>query len=318
MPRHVVLDDQFTPSVAESADLPTPGPGEVRVRVTRAGVNFWEVMQRRGRAPAPATGVPGTEGAGVVDAVGDDVTGLAVGTRVAWSKVPGSYAEYVVAPVEAFTTVPDEVDDDTAASVLFQGATAAYLAEETWPVGTGDPVVVTAASGGVGLLLTQLLVARGARVVGVVSSLGKADAAREAGAEEVLTYGDDLADNVRAIHPDGVAAVFDAVGGGVAEPLLASLRPRGAMVLYGSASGQEASISAADLSRGSLFLTRTAGRDYVPTHVEASRFARILLDLVAAGELRATVDSVLPLEDAAKAWDALESRINVGKVLLAP
>lgn len=317
MPRHVVVDDQLTPSVAETA-APTPAEGEVRVRVTRAGVNFWEVMQRRGRVPAPAGGVPGTEGAGVVDEVGPGVTGLTVGTRVAWSKVPGSYAEHVVGPVSSFSVVPDEVDDDTAASLLFQGATAAYLAQVTWPVVTGDPVVVTAASGGVGILLTQLLVARGARVVGVVSSLGKADAARDAGAEQVLTYGEDLAEEIRAIHPGGVAAVFDAVGGGVAEPLLATLRPRGAMVLYGSASGQEASISAADLSRGSFFLTRTAGRDYLPTSDEVAEYARMLLDLAAAGKLRATVDSVLPLEDAAKAWDALESRTNVGKVLLAP
>ncbi|MCR1781094.1 zinc-binding dehydrogenase [Nocardioides carbamazepini] len=318
MPRRVTLDAQLTPSVAESVGLPAPGAGQIRVRVVRAGVNFWEVMQRRGRVPAPADGVPGTEGVGVVDELGAGVTAPAVGDRVAWSKVPGSYADQVVGPADSFVSVPDEVDDDTAAGLLFQGTTAAYLCEAAWPVAQGDPVVVTSASGGVGLLLTQLLVARGAVVVGAVSSPDKAGASRDAGAARVLTYGGGLAEEIRTLHPEGVAAVFDAVGAGVVEPLVATLRPRGALVLYGAASGKEAQIGASDLGRGSLFLTRTAGRDYLPTSDVVAEYSRMLLALAGSGRLRVRVDRVLPLEDTMAAWDALESRRSIGKILLAP
>lgn len=195
------------------------------MQVNPAGVNFWEVMQRRGLVPPPASGVPGTEGAGTE--VGAGVNGLRPGTRVAWSKVPGSYSSEVIGPADAFTVIPDELDDDAAASVLFQRATAAYLAQETWQVQKGDPVVVTAASGGVGLLLTQLLAARGAHVVGVISSMTKADAViHSGGASHVLTYAASIAARVRDLYPDGVAAVYDAIGSGVAEPLVGALRAR--------------------------------------------------------------------------------------------
>lgn len=314
----IVLDDNLSPTVQEAADVPQPGAGQVRVRVSRAGVNFWEVMQRRGRVPVPEHRVPGSEGVGVVEAVGDDVSGLVVGQRVAWSKVPGSFAEVVVGPAASFARVPDTVSDEVAAALLFQGGTAYYLAHDAWHLTVGDVAVVTAAAGGVGVLLTQLLTSAGVQVIGVVSSQEKSEAARRAGASHVFTYREDLIDEIRGVAPQGVAVVYDAVGAGVAEPLLATLRPRGAMVLYGSASGQDADISAKDLGRASLFLTRAAGRDYAgDAHVAAER-AALLLDLAARGVLRPELGAEFPLSEVAAALDALESRATVGKLLLVP
>jgi NADPH2:quinone reductase len=317
MSRQVYLDEAFTPLMRD-VDAPPPGPGQVRVRVSAAGVNFWEVMQRYGRVPVPEARVPGLEGAGVVEDVAADVTGLAVGQRVAWSKVPGSYADVVVGPAEAFVAVPDPVSDADAAALLFQGVTAHYLCHDAWQVGRGDTAVVTAAAGGVGVLLTQLLVSRGARVIGVVSKPEKAEVVRRAGAAHVLTYGDDTVGRIRSQVPAGVAVVYDAVGSGVAEPLLGTLRPRGAMVLYGAASGQEAEISARDLGAGSLFVTRAAGRDYVGDATAVAQRSTALLDLAAQGLLRPVLGGRFALTEAATAWDALESRSTVGKLLLIP
>jgi NADPH2:quinone reductase len=318
MTLQIVLDDSLSPRVHAVTEVPQPGQGQVRVRVSRAGVNFWEVMQRRGRVPLPEHRVPGSEGVGVVEAVGDVVDHLVVGQRVAWSKVHGSYAEVVVGPAAAFAPVPDAVPDEVAAALLFQGATAYYLAHDSWQLTVGDVAVVTAAAGGVGVLLTQLLVSAGVQVIGVVSNPEKADAARRAGASQVFTYGDSLVEEIRGVAPQGVAVVYDAVGAGVAEPLLATLRPRGAMVLYGSASGQDADISAKDLGRASLFLTRAAGRDYAGDAHAAAERAALLLDLAARGVLRPELGGEYPLAEAASALDALESRATVGKLLLVP
>jgi NADPH2:quinone reductase len=317
MSRHVVLDEQLVATVRDSAEPVPLTDGQVRVRVVRAGINFWEAMQRRGRVPLPDHRRPGSEGSGVVEEVGAGVT-LVPGQRVAWSRVPGSWTDSLVAPAAALVAVPDGVDDEAAAALLFQGMTAHYLAHETWPLEAGETAVVTAAAGGVGQLLTQLLVAAGATVIGVVSSAAKVTAARAAGAGDVLLYGSELADHVRERTPGGVAAVYDAVGAGVAEALLPTLRPRGAMVLYGSASGKDAAISAADLGAGSYYLTRTAGRDYLGDEDRVRSRAKRLLDLVAAGSLRPAVGATYPLEEAGRALDDLESRASTGKLLLRP
>lgn len=309
MPRAVVLPEPE--SDLEVRDLPTPAPGsgEVRVGVSLAGVNFWEIMQRHGRVPAPERGVPGREGVGVVHEVGEGVTGLEVGQRVAWSSVGGSYATELTGPAESFVAVPDDVDDQTAAGLLFQGVTAHYLATDTWPLGEGDTAVVTAAAGGVGLLLTQLLVARGVRVIGMVSTLGKADVARAAGAAEVLTYDDDVARGT-------VAAVFDAIGGELPRRLLTAMRPRSAMVLYGTASGSPSDLGAKDLGQGSFYLTQAAGKDYSRTPAERTARSVELLDLAARGVVRVEIGRVWPLSEAGEAWAALESRTSTGKLLL--
>lgn len=318
MSRQVVLDDELSVRVSDAQQLAAPSANEVQIRVVSAGVNFWEVMQRRGRVPLPPHRVLGSEGVGVVDAVGAGVTAIGVGQRVAWSKVAGSFAATIHAPVDAVVPVPDAVSDDDAAALLFQGATAHYLASDTWPVNEGDDVVVTAAAGGVGVLLTQLLVARGARVIGAVSSAAKAHVAQTAGAADVVLYGESLAEQVQTLAPAGVAAVFDAIGAGVAEPLLRSLRARGGMILYGAASGTEAQISAGDLGAGSYFLTRTAGRDYLGGPADVATRSLALLALAESGVLRSYIGGRYSLEDANQALDDLESRATTGKLLLIP
>lgn len=315
MARQVFLDDMSVARVRE-IDIPAIGPGQVRVRVSRAGVNFWDVMQRHGRVPIAESRVPGLEGAGLVEEVASDVTGLSAGQRVAWSKVPGSYADVVVGPAAAFVPVPDAVTDDAAAALLFQGITAHYLCHDAWQAGRGDTAIVTAAAGGVGLLLTQLLVGLGARVIAVVSKPEKAEVALRAGAAQVVTYSDGLTEQIRRHAPDGAAVVYDAVGAGVAEPLLGTLRPRGAMVLYGAASGQEADICARNLGAGSFFLTRAAGRDYVGDLDAVAQRSAVLLGLAARKVLNPVVGAQFSLTEAATAWDALESRSTVGKLLL--
>lgn len=290
-----------------------PGSG-----VNAAGVNFWEIMQREGRVPAPPRGVPGSEGAGVVVEVADGVDTLTPGQRVAWSRVPGSYGEEVVAAATDFLPIVDALDDESAASLLFQGVTAQYLATDAWPLDAGDVAVVTAASGGVGVLLTQLLVHRGVRVLGVTSSEAKQATALEAGAETVLSYDDNLADQVRELVPDGVAAVYDAVGGSWPRVLLPTLRARGAMVLYGSASGTESDLGARDLGAGSWYLTRTAGRDYARTPAEAQGRAAVVLDLGAQGALRPHIGGRYPLADAGAALNDMAGRSTTGKLLIVP
>lgn len=317
MSQQIELDESLRAELVESPAPTALEDDQVRVRVVLAGVNYWEVMQRQGRVALPGR-VPGTEGVGVVDEIGTAVESLPVGTRVAWSRVPGSWAEVITAPATSLVRVPDGVPDEAAASVLFQGLTAHYLCHDTWPLAHGDAAIVTAAAGGVGQLLTQLLVAAGVRVLGVVSSEAKAEAARAAGASAVLEYGKDIAAQALALAPGGVSAVFDAIGGGVAEPLLGSLRPRGAMVLYGSASGQEAQIAAHDLSAGSLYLTRAAGRDYLGDASTISTRSQHLLDLVIRDTLRPAIGATYPLADAGRALDDLESRASVGKLLLRP
>jgi NADPH2:quinone reductase len=320
MARAAVLQPAPTRPQVQVTDVPDAdlGPQDVRVSVTCAGVNYWEIMQRHGRVPIGDPAVPGTEGSGRVVEAGKLVTQHGVGDRVAWFKVPGSYAEQVVGPAASFLPIADSVDDETAAGLLFQGVTAQYLSTDTWPLADGDLAVVTAASGGVGLLLTQLLVERGATVVGLVSSEFKRAVAEAAGARTVLTYGDRPSEQLRAAGVDGVSAVFDSVGGSVARDLVGTLRPRGAMVLYGSASGEDAGISSADLSAGSYFLTRAAGRDYARTPAEQAARAADVLGRAAEGRLRVHVGGTWPLTEAELAWDALESRITMGKLLLRP
>lgn len=314
MPRAAVLkDDAFrvvevTPRVL--------GPGEVRVRVASAGVNFWEVMQKQGRVPRPADGVLGTEGVGVVVETAPDVVDAKTGTRVAWFKVPGSFADEVVGPAVRFHVVPDDVDDLTAAGLLFQGVTAHYLAVDAWPLSRGQTAVVTAAAGGVGLLLTQLLADRGVRVIGVASTARKADAVLDAGAAAALDYGDDLVDRIRQVAPEGSDAVYDSVGGRLPKDLLAALRVRGALVLYGAASGAEADIGPADLVGGSRYLTRAAGRDYQRNDEEIAERVGQLLALAASRRLTVVHGDSWPLDGVDGALGALASRRTVGKLTI--
>lgn len=302
------------PEVLEFAEQPLPplAQGEARVRVRLAGVNFWDVMQRRGDVPLPADGVPGVEGVGIIEAVGEGVTSELIGQRVVWSKVPSSYATHVQAPAQMFVPVPDSVTDEAAAAVLMQGVTAQYLATSTTDLQSGDVAVITAAAGGVGQLLTQFLTARGVTVIGVVGSTGKAASARS---RHTIVDSPDLVSDVRAIAPQGAAAVFDAAGGDSSR-FFAMLRPRGICVLYGAAGGPIAPIAAGDLASGSFYVTRTAGRDYAAAPGEWAGRAADVMQRAQRGELVADVSAVLPLAEAADAHRRLESRATTGKTLL--
>jgi len=305
---------------------PRPGPHDVLVRTAAIGVNFIDVYRRSGVYPASFPQVPGSEGAGTVVEVGAEVDEVAVGDLVAWTDAPGSYAELVVVPAQRTMPVPDAVPLDTAGAAALQGLTAHYLATSTYPVSPGDDVLVHAGAGGVGLLLTQIAVARGARVITTVSTQEKAELSRGAGADLVIDYtrfpdlGTGLPAKVRrATDGEGVRAVYDGVGRATFDASLASLGVRGVLVLFGGASGQ---VPPFDLQRlnsgGSLYVTRPTLGDHVRTREELLTRSRELFGWIADGSLDVRVGQAFPLADAAEAHRALESRATTGKVLLVP
>ena len=217
---------------------PTPGPGDLLVRTEAIGINFIDTYFRMGQYKRPLPYIPGDEGSGVVEAVGSDVTEFAVGDRVAWAAATGSYAEKVAVPAAVAVKVPDGVPASAAASALLQGMTAHYLAKSTYPIQSGDTVLVHAGAGGVGLILTQMAVSLGAKVITTVSSDAKEELSRGAGASEVLRYDEDIAARVRELTGgEGVAAAYDGVGATTFDSSLASVRIRGTVALFGAASG---------------------------------------------------------------------------------
>lgn len=310
-------------SLVEQPD-PEPGPGQLLVRTAAAGVNFRDIYERSGVYPMPFPHVPGAEGAGTVLAVGDGVSGFAVGDRVAWADARGSYAELVVVPAEQALPVPDGVELEVAAAVPLQGMTAHYLVTSTFPVQRGHTVLLTAAAGGTGLLLTQLAAARGARVIGLVGSEEKAALARNAGAAEVIVCAGlgDLTTEVPArvrelTDGQGVDVAYDGVGKDTFDATLASVRRRGMVVLFGGASGQVPPVDPQRLNyAGSLYLTRPKLGDYIATAEELRWRADELFQAVANGTLRARIGARFPLAEARAAHQALEGRLTTGKVLL--
>lgn len=310
-------------SLVEQPD-PEPGPGQLLVRTAAAGVNFRDIYERSGVYPMPFPHVPGAEGAGTVLAVGDGVSGFAVGDRVAWADARGSYAELVVVPAEQALPVPDGVELEVAAAVPLQGMTAHYLVTSTFPVQRGHTVLLTAAAGGTGLLLTQLAAARGARVIGLVGSEEKAALARNAGAAEVIVCAGlgDLTTEVPArvrelTDGQGVDVAYDGVGKDTFDATLASVRRRGMLVLFGGASGQVPPVDPQRLNHaGSLYLTRPKLGDYIATAEELRWRADELFQAVANGTLRARIGARFPLAEARAAHQALEGRLTTGKVLL--
>jgi NADPH:quinone reductase len=316
------------PEALVAADLPDPepAPGELLVDVTAAGVNYIDTYQRRGVYPVDLPFVPGLEGVGRVAALGGgDTQGFAIGDRVAWADAHGSYAARVAVPAEVAVAVPDAVPDDLAVGALLQGMTAHYLVTDCAPVGPGDTVLVHAAAGGVGLLLTQLAAGRGARVLASVSTAEKEELARGAGAAEVLrpssgATGGDLAADVRALTGGaGVAVVFDGVGRDTVDASLASLRRRGTLVIFGAASGPVPPVDPQRLNAaGSVYLTRPKLADYVATRAELTDRAAAVYAAVADGAVAVRIGHRFPLERAADAHTELEGRRTTGKVLLLP
>ena len=317
--RAVVVPRHGGPEVLTVEDRPSPSPGprELLVDSTAAGVNFIDTYQRSGVYPTETPFVPGLEGAGTVAAVGADVSGVAVGDRVAWMAAPGSYAEQVLVPAGAAVPVPDGVPDDMAAGALLQGITAHYLAHSTYPVREGDTVLLHAGAGGVGLLLTQLAKQRGGRVITTVSTDEKEALSRRAGADEVLRY-EGFADRARELTGGrGVDVVYDGVGKATFDDSLASLRPRGMMVLFGGASGQVPPIDPQRLNAGgSLYLTRPTTAHYIATRDELTWRAGDILGGIASGTLDLRIGGRYALGDAGKAHADLESRRTTGKLLI--
>ena len=320
--RAIQITENGGPEVLNVVELPAPkaGPGEVLVEVGAAGVNYIDTYQRQGIYPLPLPVVLGLEAAGRVTAVGDGVADIAVGDRVAWTNTLGSYAEQVAVPADEAVPVPDGVADDLAVGALLQGMTAWILVHQTYPVQPGDTVLVHAAAGGVGLLLTQLATGLGARVIATVSSDEKAELARAAGAADVLRYSDDLAKQVRdRTDGVGVAAAFDGVGKSTFDASMDSLRRRGVLVLFGAASGPVPPVDPQRLnSGGSLYLTRPTLFHHIDTREKLLATAGSVYAEVAAGHLNIRIAHRYPLDEARKAHEDLHARRTTGKLVLIP
>jgi NADPH2:quinone reductase len=310
--RAVVFERNGGPEVLEAKEVddPTPGEGEVIVDVDAVGINYRDVYEREGRgygANPPA--IIGVEGAGTIADTGE---------RVAWSAVPGSYAERVAAKRDQLVALPDGVDTEVAAAAILQGMTAHYLAYDSYPIEPGDWVVVHAAAGGVGLLLTQLAKLRGGQVIATTSTEEKAALARQAGADEVLGY-DGFAQRVKEISGEGAAAVYDGVGKATFLEGLDALRPFGRMILYGAASGQPDPLEVATLApKGSLYVQRPTLMTYARTPELLRERAGEVCALIAEGKLHVRIGARYPLDQATQAHEDLEARRTTGKLLLIP
>ena len=306
----------------EDVELPEPGPGQVRVRLAASGVNFIDIYRRTGVYPGEPPFTLGLEGAGEVDAVGEGVEEVSVGDYVASASMPGSYAEYAVAPVE--NLVPFNVtlvEARVAAAVMLQGMTAHYLTHSTFPLQEGQTALVHAAAGGVGLLLCQMAKMRGATVIGTVGTEEKARLAREAGADEVILYTkQDFVEETRRITGgEGVHVVYDSVGKDTFDGSLDCLRRRGYMVLFGGSSGQVPPFDIQTLNRkGGLFLTRPALAQYTATREELLWRAESLFSWIGQNNLNVRIGGAYTLADAEQAHRDLEGRKTTGKLLLVP
>jgi NADPH:quinone reductase len=322
--RAIQISSAGGPDVLTPVELPDPqaGPGTLLVEVAAAGVNYIDTYQREGIYPMSLPYVPGLEGAGRVRAVGDRVTGFAVGDRVAWSECLGSYADLVAVAADKAVPVPDALSDEVAAAALLQGMTAHAFTTDAHPVQAGEDVLVHAAAGGLGLMLTQLAVARGARVIGTVSTAEKEQLARGAGAADVIRYTevDDLAAAVRELTDGGgVHVAYDSVGATTFDASLASLRRRGILVLCGASSGPVPPVDPQRLNAaGSVFLTRPKLFDYNATREELTARAAAVYAAVADGTLDVRIGHRYPLGEARASHEDLQARRTTGKLLLIP
>jgi len=307
----------------EELPIPQPGQGQALVKIEAAGVNYIDVYHRTGLYPAPLPRLMGVEGAGVVEAVGADVTEVKVGDRVAYAHTgsPGAYAECALVASKHLVTLPAGVDARAAAAAMLQGMTAHYLTRSTYPLKHGDRCLVHAAAGGVGLLLCQMARQAGARVFGTVSTEEKARLALEAGAEVAIRYTDQdfQAEVKRLTNGEGVHVVYDSVGQTTFEKSLNCLTPRGTLVLFGQSSGPVPPVDVNLLSqKGSLFLTRPTLTHYTRARAELLSRARDVLQGVSAGTLKLRIGATFRLREAGEAHHQLEGRKTTGKVLLIP
>jgi NADPH2:quinone reductase len=301
--------------------IPEPGPGEIRVKQTVAGINYIDVYIRSGIYPRPTPFILGREGAGTVDAIGPDVTELHSGDRVAYMDTPhlGGYAQYAIVPVHEAVPIPPGVTDAVACAAMLQGVTAQYLMRSTYPVAPGDTILVHAAAGGVGLLLTQLAKLAGATVIATAGGPAKTALATGAGADHVIDYAAvDFAPEVKRLTANrGVIVAYDSVGKDTWERSLSVLAKRGFLVLYGASSGPVPPIDPQRLAAaGSVFLTRPTLGDFKLTRAELLGRTTELFDLIAAGKLDVRIGATYPLAAAQQAHRDLEARKTTGKLLL--
>jgi NADPH:quinone reductase len=321
--RVIRIKEYGGPDVMRLEEVPTPepGPGQLRVRVEAAGVNFIDTYQRRGQYRVPLPYAMGLEGAGVVEATGAGVRGITSGDPVAWAQAPGSYASHVLVEADRAVPVPEGIDARQAAAAMLQGLTAHYLCHSTYVLKAGEVCLVHAAAGGVGLLLTQIAKRCGARVIATVGTEDKARLAREAGADDIVLYRhEDFAESTRRLTGGaGVQVVYDSVGKDTFDRSLKSLSARGMLVLYGQASGSVPPFDPQVLNNlGSLFLTRPSLGHYTRTRDELRARADDVFAWIADGSLKLRIGAAFPLEQASEAHRQLEGRLTTGKVLLQP
>jgi NADPH2:quinone reductase len=301
--------------------IPTPKPNEAVVQIKAAGVNFIDVYFREGRYSALLPFVNGQEGAGIVTAVGSEVTSVKPGDRVAYTGSLGSYAEYAAVPASRLIRIPEGLDFEQAAAAMLQGMTAHYLSHSTYQLQKGETALVHAAAGGVGLLLVQMAKRIGARVIATAGTADKAKLARDAGADACIIYSElDFEKETRRLTNDtGVDVVYDGVGKATFDKDLNLLRPRGYLVLFGGASGAVPPFNLIKLSqKGSLYITRPTLAHYTATREELEWRASDVLGWVKNGELKLRIYKKYSLREAAQAHRDLEGRKTTGKLLLIP
>lgn len=303
----------------EEIEAGEPGPGQVKLRQDAAGLNFIDVYHRTGLYPQPLPFIPGTEGAGVVVAVGTDVTALQPGDRVAYAGPIGGYAEERLIDADRLVKLPESIATEEAAAMMLQGMTAHMLLRSVYDLKAGDVILVHAAAGGVGLIMCQWAAALGATVIGTVSSAEKADLARAHGCQHPVIYTeqDFVAEVARITDGAKLRVVYDSVGADTFQRSLDCLAPRGLMVSYGNASGPVEPFSPLLLAqKGSLFLTRPTLFNYIARREELEKSAAALFDMVSSGKIRIELRQRFALKDAAEAHRALEARRTTGSTIL--
>lgn len=302
---------------AQSADdRLEPGEGQLLVELTVSGVNFLDVVQRRGALPTPFRA--GVEGVGTVVKTGDGVGDFSVGDRVGWmAGGQGSFSDHALVAAAKAVPLPDDIDDEIAVAALMQGITAHYLTTDTFPVAAGDVVVVHAAAGGLGQILTQIAVLKGATVIGTTSTEEKAEIARANGAAHVFGY-EDFAERVREVTDgEGASVIYDGVGATTFAGDLEAVRTRGTIVVVGNASGPVPPVDVNTLNTsGSLFLTRPTVADHVRTPEELRAHTDEIFAWIRSGELKVSIGRRFPITEVAAAFEALESRATTGKIVL--
>jgi NADPH2:quinone reductase len=305
----------------DEVQVPDPGPGQARVRHTVIGVNFVDIYQRSGLYPVPLPGAAGNEGAGVVEAVGQGVTNVKAGDRVAYTGAMGSYSEARLMPADRLVTLPKGISEEQAASMMLKGMTAHYLIFRTYKVKAGDTVLWHAAAGGVGQIASQWLKAIGATVIGTVGSEDKAKLAKAHGCDHVINYSkENFVERVKEITGGkGVPVVYDSVGKSTWEGSLDCLQPLGMMVSFGNASGPVAPVNLGILSqKGSLYVTRPTLATYVASRTDLEATAKALFDVVLSGKVKVDVTHRYKLAEAQQAHRDLEGRKTTGSIILLP